>query len=104
MALVFVIVNKNARFLWPQGDEEVKAKRALVVLAELHRRKVWTDERTADAICSACLHKSPRLATFDVKSFCMEREISASTFLSLYGLKKSNYFLLLSKLLKLNKL
>ncbi|OAE28394.1 hypothetical protein AXG93_4027s1160 [Marchantia polymorpha subsp. ruderalis] len=52
---------QNLLFNILKGDEEVKAKRALVVLAELHRRKVWTDERTADAICSACLHKSPRI-------------------------------------------
>jgi hypothetical protein len=39
----------------------VKAKRALVVLAELNRRKVWVDERTANAICNACFHKVPRI-------------------------------------------
>ncbi|KAG6545723.1 hypothetical protein Mapa_012684 [Marchantia paleacea] len=52
---------QNLLFNILKGDDEVKAKRALVVLAELHRRKVWTDERTADAICSACLHKSSRI-------------------------------------------
>jgi protein SDA1 len=42
----------------------VKAKRALVVLAELNRRKVWVDERTANAICNACFHKVPRFVTY----------------------------------------
>ncbi|CAM6088972.1 unnamed protein product [Calypogeia fissa] len=44
-----------------QGDDEVKSKRALIVLAELYRRKVWIDERTANTICTACLHKSSRI-------------------------------------------
>ncbi len=42
----------------------MKAKRALVVLAELNRRKVWVDERTANAICNACFHKVPRFVTY----------------------------------------
>ncbi|KAH9569046.1 hypothetical protein CY35_03G112000 [Sphagnum magellanicum] len=44
-----------------QDENDVKAKRALVVLAELNRRKVWVDERTANAICNACFHKVPRI-------------------------------------------
>lgn len=43
-----------------QGDDENKSKRALAVLAELNRRKVWVDERTSNAICNACFHKSSR--------------------------------------------
>jgi protein SDA1 len=31
------------------------------VLAELNRRKVWVDERTSNAICNACFHKSSRI-------------------------------------------
>ncbi|CAA6655585.1 unnamed protein product [Spirodela intermedia] len=31
---------------------------ALVVLCDLHRRKVWFDDRTANAICTACFHSS----------------------------------------------
>ncbi|CAA0817794.1 ARM repeat superfamily protein [Striga hermonthica] len=44
-----------------QQEDEAKAKRALMTLCDLHRRKVWFDERTANAICSACFHASPRI-------------------------------------------
>ncbi|KAJ3693644.1 hypothetical protein LUZ60_009124 [Juncus effusus] len=44
-----------------QGEEESRAKRALTILCELHRRKVWFDERTANAICYACFHTSNRI-------------------------------------------
>uniref|UniRef100_A0A1S3CNI9 Protein SDA1 n=1 Tax=Cucumis melo TaxID=3656 RepID=A0A1S3CNI9_CUCME len=42
-------------------EDEVKAKRSLITLCELHRRKVWFDERSANAICTACFHSSPRI-------------------------------------------
>ncbi|KAH9314952.1 hypothetical protein KI387_023579 [Taxus chinensis] len=42
-----------------QEEHESKAKSALAVLCDLHRRKVWFDERTGNAICIACFHKSP---------------------------------------------
>lgn len=50
----------NFFFVVGQGDDENKSKRALAVLAELNRRKVWVDERTSNAICNACFHKSSR--------------------------------------------
>lgn len=46
---------------WLQDDDENKSKRALAVLAELNRRKIWVDERTSNAICNACFHKSSRI-------------------------------------------
>ncbi|XP_075520732.1 uncharacterized protein LOC142554013 isoform X1 [Primulina tabacum] len=46
-----------------QQEEEAKAKVALVTLCDLHRRKVWFDERTANAICMACFHSSSRIMT-----------------------------------------
>ncbi|CAK9327083.1 unnamed protein product [Citrullus colocynthis] len=48
-------------FAMLQQEDEAKAKRSLVTLCELHRRKVWFDERTANAICTACFHSSPRI-------------------------------------------
>ncbi|KAK9113570.1 hypothetical protein Syun_020367 [Stephania yunnanensis] len=44
-----------------KGEDELKAKRSLVVLCDLHRRRVWFDEKTANAICAACLHSSSRI-------------------------------------------
>ncbi|KAK9063467.1 hypothetical protein SSX86_017337 [Deinandra increscens subsp. villosa] len=44
-----------------QGEDEKKAMRSLVTICHLHRRKVWFDDRTANAICRACFHKSSRI-------------------------------------------
>ncbi|XLT84545.1 hypothetical protein HN873_006298, partial [Arachis hypogaea] len=42
-------------------EDEVRAKTALVTLCELHRKKYWFDERTANAICTACFHPASRI-------------------------------------------
>ncbi|XP_020700433.2 LOW QUALITY PROTEIN: protein SDA1 homolog [Dendrobium catenatum] len=52
---------QNVLFKQLQGDEELRARRSLVVLCDLHRRKVWFDERTVNAICNACFHSSSRV-------------------------------------------
>eukprot|EP00246_Nothoceros_aenigmaticus_P009153 TRINITY_DN24490_c0_g1_i1.p1 TRINITY_DN24490_c0_g1~~TRINITY_DN24490_c0_g1_i1.p1 ORF type:complete len:742 (-),score=193.00 TRINITY_DN24490_c0_g1_i1:170-2395(-) len=52
---------QNLLFKQLQDEDETKAKRALVVLAEMHRRKLWIDERSSNAICAACFHKSSRI-------------------------------------------
>lgn len=44
-----------------QEEDESKAKSSLIVLCDLHRRRVWFDDRTANAICSACFHTSSRI-------------------------------------------
>lgn len=43
----------------------------LITLRELHQRKVWFDERTANAICTACFHPSSRYALFFFGGFCV---------------------------------
>lgn len=43
-----------------QAEEESRAKRAFTILCDLHRRRVWFDERTTNAICDACFHPSSR--------------------------------------------
>ncbi|KAK9090261.1 hypothetical protein Sjap_023438 [Stephania japonica] len=48
-------------FAMLKGEDELKAKRSLVVLCDLHRRRVWFDEKTANAICDACFHSSSRI-------------------------------------------
>ncbi|RDY08439.1 Protein SDA1-like protein, partial [Mucuna pruriens] len=45
---------------WAESGEKL-AKRALLTLCELHRRKVWFDERTANAICTASFHSRSRI-------------------------------------------
>ncbi|KAJ7543469.1 hypothetical protein O6H91_09G039500 [Diphasiastrum complanatum] len=49
------------QFCRAQDDNENKAKHVLALICELHRRKVWMDERVANAICAACFHKSSRI-------------------------------------------
>ncbi|RZC68641.1 hypothetical protein C5167_031831 [Papaver somniferum] len=52
---------QNILFTMLQEEDEAKAKRALIVLCDLHRRRVWFDERTANAICTACFHPSSKI-------------------------------------------
>ncbi|CAN0896317.1 Protein SDA1 homolog [Linum grandiflorum] len=52
---------QNILFTMLQQEDESLAKRALITLCELHRRKVWFDDRTANAICMACFHPSSRI-------------------------------------------
>ncbi|KAF9677853.1 hypothetical protein SADUNF_Sadunf08G0150900 [Salix dunnii] len=52
---------QNILFVMLQQDDEARAKRALITLCELHRRKVWFDDRTANSICMACFHSSSRI-------------------------------------------
>lgn len=54
-------VLQNILFEILQQEDEGRAKRCLITLCELHRRKVWFDDRTANAICMACFHSSPRI-------------------------------------------
>ncbi|XP_009602907.1 uncharacterized protein [Nicotiana tomentosiformis] len=54
-------------------EDEAKAKRALITLCELHRRKVWFDDRTANAVCSACFHSSSRIMVASL-SFILDYE------------------------------
>ncbi|XAR48128.1 hypothetical protein NMG60_11030845 [Bertholletia excelsa] len=52
---------QNILFAMLQQEDEAKAKRALITLCDLHRRKVWFDDRTANSICTACFHASSRI-------------------------------------------
>ncbi|KAL3835631.1 hypothetical protein ACJIZ3_010367 [Penstemon smallii] len=52
---------QNILFGMLQQEDEAKAKRALITLCDFHRRKVWFDDRTANAICTACFHPSSRI-------------------------------------------
>ncbi|KAI5679290.1 hypothetical protein M9H77_10240 [Catharanthus roseus] len=52
---------QNVLFSMLQQEDEAKAKRSLITLCDLHRRKVWFDDRTANAICTACFHSSSRI-------------------------------------------
>ncbi|GMI70803.1 hypothetical protein like AT1G13160 [Hibiscus trionum] len=64
---------QNVLFALLQQEDEAKAKRSLITLSELHRRKVWFDDRTANAICTACFHSSSRIF-IAVLSFLLDYE------------------------------
>lgn len=52
---------QNILFPMLQQEDEAQAKRSLITLCDLHRRKVWFDDRTANAVCTACFHSSSRI-------------------------------------------
>jgi hypothetical protein len=52
-----------------QAEEESRAKRAFTILCDLHRRRVWFDERTTNAICDACFHPSSRYSMVEYHGF-----------------------------------
>ncbi|CAL5188012.1 unnamed protein product [Lathyrus oleraceus] len=52
---------QNILFAMLQDEDEGRAKRALVTLCDLHKRQIWFDERTANAICTASFHSSSRI-------------------------------------------
>ncbi|GKB03052.1 protein SDA1 [Tanacetum coccineum] len=54
-------VFRHSYEIWPKQEDENKAMRALVTVRDLHRRKVWFDDRAANAICRACFHPSSRI-------------------------------------------
>ncbi|XP_038694298.1 protein SDA1 homolog isoform X2 [Tripterygium wilfordii] len=64
---------QNIVFSMLQQEDEAKAKRSLTILCELHRRKVWFDDRTANAICTACFHPSSRIMIAAI-SFLLDYE------------------------------
>ncbi|XP_022876155.1 protein SDA1 homolog isoform X2 [Olea europaea var. sylvestris] len=52
---------QNILFSMLQREDEAIAKRALITLCDFHRRKIWFDDRTANAICMACFHVSSKI-------------------------------------------
>ncbi|GAU46159.1 hypothetical protein TSUD_301190 [Trifolium subterraneum] len=58
---------QNILFVMLQKEDEDRARRALVTLCDLHKRQIWFDERTANAICTACFHPSSRIM---ISSLC----------------------------------
>ncbi|KAM7274756.1 hypothetical protein ACFE04_016622 [Oxalis oulophora] len=64
---------QNILFSMLQQEDEGRARRSLITLCELHRRKVWFDERVANAICTACFHSSSRIMIAAI-SFLLDYE------------------------------
>ncbi|RHN58271.1 hypothetical protein MtrunA17_Chr4g0000561 [Medicago truncatula] len=64
---------QSVMFKMLQEENEAVAKRVLVILWRLYQRKVWFDEKTANAICTASFH--PALS---LNIMILYRHLSAS--------------------------
>ena len=65
-------VNKklqNFIFEMVQDPNETAAKRAVSVMIELYKRKIWNDEKTVNVIAEACLNDNPKLVAAASKFF-----------------------------------
>ena len=51
------------------SDHEVAAKKALDIMIELYRRRIWTDERTVNMIATGCASKTARIALTSINFF-----------------------------------
>jgi protein SDA1 len=74
-------VNRAAQaFLYSaiSDEHEGTAKRALAVLTEMWRRRVWRDARTVNAIAAATQHPSPRILLAALKFFLGQDEAAAA--------------------------
>ena len=75
----------NILFMLLQEEDEKKATRSLVTICDLHKRKVWFDDRTANAICWACFHPSSRFIKSNILILCNMYPVSCN---------KSRFFVL----------
>ena len=69
---LFICATVNAVQPAAMGREmsrEVAAKRALELLTEMYRRRIWTDDRTVNTIAHACLSASTRIGVSAMRFF-----------------------------------
>jgi protein SDA1 len=50
-------------------DESVTARKTVDILAELYRRRIWTDARTVNVLGSACVNKATRVMVAAINFF-----------------------------------
>jgi protein SDA1 len=50
-------------------DSTITARKTIQILAELYRRRIWTDERTVNVIATGCLSKAIRVAICAINFF-----------------------------------
>lgn len=65
-------VNKKLQtfvFEMLQDPNETATKRALTVMIELYKRKIWNDEKTVNVIAQGCLHSNPKVVAAACKFF-----------------------------------
>jgi protein SDA1 len=52
-----------------QDPNEDATKRALKVMIELHKKRIWNDEKTVNVMADACLHHNPKIVIAACKFF-----------------------------------
>lgn len=52
-----------------QDPNETATKRALNVMIELYKRKIWNDDKTVNVIAQGCLHDNPKVIASACKFF-----------------------------------
>lgn len=52
-----------------QDPNETATKRALNVMIELYKRKIWNDDKTVNVIAQACLHDNAKVVASAAKFF-----------------------------------
>ena len=60
---------QNFIFQMLQDANETASRRALNVMIELYKRRIWNDEKTVNVIAEACLHDNPRVVVPSCKFF-----------------------------------
>lgn len=52
-----------------KDPNETSSKRALAVMIELYKRKIWNDDKTVNVIAEGCLHENPKIVAAASKFF-----------------------------------
>ena len=70
------VVNINRRlqnFIYGmiQDINEQASKRALSVMIELYKRRIWNDDKTVNVIAQGCLHENPKIVVSACKFFLL---------------------------------
>lgn len=60
---------QNFIFNMIQDQNETASRRALNVMIELYKRKIWNDDKTVNAISEACLNNNPKIVVAACKFF-----------------------------------
>ena len=60
---------QNFVFQMLQDPNETATKRALSVMIELYKRKIWNDDKTVNVIAQGCLHDNPKVVAAACKFF-----------------------------------
>ena len=60
---------QNFIFEMLQDPNETATKRALAVMIELYKRKIWNDDKTVNVIAEGCMHSNPKVVAAAAKFF-----------------------------------